>query len=235
MKQLGIAGNELLLFAMIYGFTQDDIEGKRQGCFYGSLTNISDRIGVSRPTAISLLKRLCSKGLIEKNTDTGMPTYKVSKETLLWLRNFTDGKETLLVKKLNSGSKETLPKVVKKLNSGSKETLPNNKRYNKSYIKSYNKERRSKFSKPSISDIEKYCSERNNGVDAQTFCDFYESKGWKVGSNPMVDWKACVRTWEKRSSLRAEGKKERFTPERKKSGIDATLEQLQRMGIKDIE
>jgi hypothetical protein len=28
--------------------------------------------------------------------------------------------------------------------------------------------------------------------------DFYASKGWKVGNQPMKDWKAAVRTWEQR-------------------------------------
>ena len=31
-----------------------------------------------------------------------------------------------------------------------------------------------------------------------TFVDFYQSKGWKVGNNSMKDWKASVRTWERR-------------------------------------
>lgn len=57
----------------------------------------------------------------------------------------------------------------------------------------------SKFIKPTIDDIEQYCSERNNGVDACKFYDFYESKGWKVGNASMKDWKACVRTWESRN------------------------------------
>ena len=57
--------------------------------------------------------------------------------------------------------------------------------------------KRKKFSKPSISDIQNYCNERNNKVDAQKFYDYYESVGWKVGKNPMKDWKACVRTWER--------------------------------------
>ena len=40
--------------------------------------------------------------------------------------------------------------------------------------------------------------ERKNNVDAQSFFDFYESKGWKVGTVKMKDWRACVRTWEGR-------------------------------------
>ena len=62
-----------------------------------------------------------------------------------------------------------------------------------------NKENKIKerFVKPSIDEIRSYCEERNNGIDAGNFFDFYESKGWKVGSTPMKDWKACVRTWER--------------------------------------
>ena len=47
-----------------------------------------------------------------------------------------------------------------------------------------------------------YCAERGNHVDAQAFVDFYAAKGWKVGSAPMKDWKAAVRTWEKRDAER---------------------------------
>lgn len=55
-----------------------------------------------------------------------------------------------------------------------------------------------RFIKPTIEEIKNYCLERNNKIKADRFYDFYESKGWKVGKNPMKDWKACVRTWEQR-------------------------------------
>lgn len=57
--------------------------------------------------------------------------------------------------------------------------------------------KRKTFSKPTVEEVKAYCKERGNGVDAEKFCDFYESKGWKVGKEPMKDWKASVRTWEK--------------------------------------
>ena len=44
-----------------------------------------------------------------------------------------------------------------------------------------------------------YCLERNNSIDAENFIDYYNSNGWKVGKNPMKDWKAAIRTWEKRN------------------------------------
>lgn len=63
-------------------------------------------------------------------------------------------------------------------------------------IKENNK--RKVFTKPTIEEIQKYCEERNNGINANAFYDFYESKDWFVGKNKMKDWKACVRTWEQR-------------------------------------
>jgi hypothetical protein len=33
-------------------------------------------------------------------------------------------------------------------------------------------------------------------VDPEYFYHYYQSNGWRVGKNPMRDWKAAVRTWE---------------------------------------
>jgi len=52
-----------------------------------------------------------------------------------------------------------------------------------------------RFVPPSVSQVKAYCEESGKQVDAEQFCDFYASKGWKVGSNPMKDWKAAVRNW----------------------------------------
>ena len=57
----------------------------------------------------------------------------------------------------------------------------------------------SRFQKPTLEEVSEYCKERQNNIQPQRFIDFYESKGWKVGSQPMKDWKAAVRTWEQRS------------------------------------
>ena len=58
--------------------------------------------------------------------------------------------------------------------------------------------REARFSPPSLAEVQAYISERGSAVDAQQFVDFYASKGWMVGKNRMKDWKAAVRTWEKR-------------------------------------
>lgn len=55
------------------------------------------------------------------------------------------------------------------------------------------------FTPPTIEEIREYCVSRNNNVNPEQFYDFYESKGWVVGNTRMKDWKAAVRTWERRS------------------------------------
>ena len=56
----------------------------------------------------------------------------------------------------------------------------------------------SRFVAPTVDEVRVYCKERGNYVSPGAFIDFYESKGWKVGSSPMKDWKAAVRTWERK-------------------------------------
>ncbi len=59
---------------------------------------------------------------------------------------------------------------------------------------------RKRFVQPSLDEVKQYCVERHNSVDAQRFIDFYASKGWLIGNQPMKDWKAAVRTWEQREN-----------------------------------
>lgn len=55
-----------------------------------------------------------------------------------------------------------------------------------------------KLVKPTVEEVAVYCKERHNLVNAQAFMDYYDANGWKVGRVPMKDWKAAVRTWERR-------------------------------------
>lgn len=54
------------------------------------------------------------------------------------------------------------------------------------------------FRKPTVEEVEQYCRDRDNSIDAEAFVDYYEANGWRVGKNPMKDWKAAVRTWERK-------------------------------------
>ena len=56
------------------------------------------------------------------------------------------------------------------------------------------------FAPPTVEEVAAYCRDRGNAVDAERFCDFYAAKGWMIGKEPMKDWRAAVRTWEKRDA-----------------------------------
>jgi hypothetical protein len=53
------------------------------------------------------------------------------------------------------------------------------------------------FSKPTPKEVDDYCRERGNNISGEAFVDYYTSTGWMVGKNPMKDWRAAVRTWER--------------------------------------
>lgn len=55
------------------------------------------------------------------------------------------------------------------------------------------------FIKPNIKEIEIFCSTEGINVDAKQFYYFYESKGWMIGKNKMKNWKAALRTWERKA------------------------------------
>lgn len=57
---------------------------------------------------------------------------------------------------------------------------------------------RHRFSPPSVEDVRAYCTENGYRIDPDSFVDFYTSNGWRVGKNPMKDWKAAVRSWERK-------------------------------------
>ena len=58
--------------------------------------------------------------------------------------------------------------------------------------------KRKRFTPPTLDELQAYICEQGYNVDAQRFLDHYEAVGWKVGKNPMKDWRAAVRTWNNR-------------------------------------
>ena len=54
-----------------------------------------------------------------------------------------------------------------------------------------------RFCPPSFSEVKEYCLENGYLIDPEKFIVYYDANGWKVGRNPMKDWKAAVRLWAK--------------------------------------
>ena len=66
------------------------------------------------------------------------------------------------------------------------------------------REKRKRFTPPTVEEVRAYCQERNNSIDPDAFVDYYTARGWKYGQGkPVADWKAAVRTWEARDKQAA--------------------------------
>jgi hypothetical protein len=117
-EELDLKGNELLVYALIHGFSQE-----AQGCFFGSLEYISKACGCSRGTTIGTLKSLQNKGLIHKR-ELLENNVKMCQYTAI-----TGGsaKIELPVQKLNGGSAISEPGGSAKIEPNNKTTIDNKK------------------------------------------------------------------------------------------------------------
>ena len=74
---------------------------------------------------------------------------------------------------------------------------PKEKEKEKEEDKEKENKKEKRFSPPTVDEVETYCRERNNGIDAQHFVDYYTRGNWILkNGRKMADWKAAVRTWE---------------------------------------
>lgn len=170
MLEMPLSLVETVIYAVIYGFSQDGATR-----YQGSLAYLARMARCSKDTARRALQKLVADGLIEK----------IEKE--INGVTFNDYRCNLQAPLANC---EYPPcKMQPHNNIDNNIVLSNDKSLSKT-----NK----RFSPPTYDEVNLYCNERGNNVDAQAFVDFYTSNGWKVGNNPMKDWKAAVRTWEKR-------------------------------------
>lgn len=87
-----------------------------------------------------------------------------------------------------------------------------------------------RFKKPTLDELQEYISEKGYKVDAEKFLDYYESNGWKVGKNPMKDWKATVRNWNRNntsSTIKPNPNKNKFSNfQQRDDNLDALEKKL---------
>lgn len=133
---------------------------------------------------------------------------------------------SLLVKKENGAYTEK----DKRQSSVSQVSVKCQHRLDKSSIDKYNIDKINNihtFTPPTLEEVKKYCQERSNNIDAETFIDFYKSKGWMIGKNKMKDWKASIRTWEKANK---EKNQKETTQQKNQRKLNAIGEALGKIG-----
>ena len=141
------------------------------GEYYASNRYFSELYGKNKVTISRWIKELKERGYISV-----IYTYKEGSNEI------ANRYIQICFTPLSKNDKGVLTKMLKSNNTSINNNSINNK---------------GKFKIPTIIQVKEYCTERKNNVDAETFCDFYESKDWLIGKNKMKSWKACVRTWEK--------------------------------------
>ena len=143
---------------------------------------------------------LCNmNGKCTASTDYFCKLYEVSRVSIQkWLKILESNNHIKRVNIYKQGSKEILTRVITLVNNPCKEKLIDNTNININNINLTDSNKKERFKKPTLDDVKNYCILRKNNIDAEAFIDFYESKNWYVGKNKMKDWKACIRTWERR-------------------------------------
>ena len=96
------------------------------------------------------------------------------------------------------------------------------------------REREKSFRPPSLDEVTDYCQQRGNTVNPERFIDFYAAKGWMIGANKMRDWKAAIRTWERREDKPLAQGRGSPIPNKPATGRDAVDELLAEMEAIDI-
>ena len=205
MLQLGLKGNELLIYALIAGFCQDGVSE----CWTSKETMAEWCGGISTRAVRDILQNLITKKLITKKECLNK-NVKYSYKVVEIVPELSSNEQEVFStqQELSSGGDRNFLPVVQELSSGNNkiDNIYDNKIDNitikeKKEIKEKKKDlpetKERVFKKPSVEEISSYCQERNNNINPEQFYDYYEANGWKINRNPMKDWKATVRNWER--------------------------------------
>lgn len=128
VKDLGLRGNELLAYALIFGFSQDG-----SSCFSGSAKYIAEWLNIDRRNALAVLNRLVEKGLVVKGekfvNGVKLCDYRTAlnnDEYRLIMMNAGGDETSQGMMKHHRGSDETSRGVVMKHHRGGDETSHHN-------------------------------------------------------------------------------------------------------------
>ncbi len=157
-----------------------------------SVRKLSDKWKWNKDKTLKFLRLLESDGMIKRDSDR----YR----TLITIENYDIYQDKKDTERTGQGTGQGTRNGHEPATNKNVKNVKNNNINN----------RAKNFIPPSVDEVRAYCSERNNKVDAQSFVDFYESKGWFVGKNKMKDWKAAVRTWERSNNTTSKITKNSF-------------------------
>lgn len=152
----------------------------------------------------------CYKAIAQYALDGTIPDNGVARGVFLLSKPIIDKNNTRYENSKGSKKKANDERTASEPQANDERTASENEQYVSVSVsvsdsvseseKKKEKRSRAAFVKPTLEEVAEYCRERKNNISPEAFVDFYDSKGWKIGKEPMKDWKASVRTWEKRES-----------------------------------
>lgn len=215
-NHLDLSNAELMTYALIYGFSQTT----GQYCTV-SYDYIAEWAGITRRGAIKSVKALVEKKLVIKQLGTDekgvsfcryialVPKFNGELSSPEVVNSVHQGGElssSEVVNSVHRGGELSSSGVVNSVPVGSELSSPNNiynniSNNNNIYIGDKSPvtpapENKKRFVKPTVDEIAAYISEKGYTISAEKFFNYYESNGWKVGKNPMKNWKSAVSNWQ---------------------------------------
>ena len=145
---------------------------------------------------------LCNmNGKCTASTEYFCRLYEVSRASIQnWLKLLEDNGYIIREVKYKQASREIESRYIKLVDKGSLKNYTDNTNINITNTNLTDSNKKAFFKKPTLDQVKDYCILRKNNIDAEAFIDFYESKNFMIGKNKMKDWKAAVRTWERRET-----------------------------------
>lgn len=223
-EELCLNGNELIVYAFLYGFSQ---EGK--GEYFGGLQYLMKRCGIkSNKTAIEILAKMTAEELVIKSSKgVGKTTaYRINNKAIkkhtrvettpVQKIHYTRVESTLPTRVESTPIKENNIKeiyiekeIYKEKEPQAAETTTTTEPIIEPEVveaeevkkeKSCAKKERSAMKRPTLDEVRAKIIEKGYSVDAESFWNYYESNGWKVGKNPMKKWESALVTWQKKEN-----------------------------------
>lgn len=160
----------------------------KEGQFIFGRKKAAEKLCMKESTVWKCMKTLENLGNISINSNNKFSVITVEK----WGDYQGDDTPSVTTKEQQSNNNVTTKEQQSNTNKNVK-NVKNDKNVN-------NRGAQNKFVPPTFEQVKDYCWERCNSVDPESFINFYESKNWMIGKNKMKDWKAAVRTWERRDN-----------------------------------
>ena len=122
INELNLKGNELIIYALIYGFTKDGVSE-----FRGSRQYMADWTNSSVRSVQNVVNSLVNKGMIEKNNHINKyGSLETSGYKAINVPKLSSEKNSLVEKKVHEGSEKSSSPLEKKVHEGSEKSSHNN-------------------------------------------------------------------------------------------------------------